>query len=309
MNTTAASFKNSDSFLSNGLAIKALGGLFQNAREKSNVKLEYLNAGLVLLSFGEIEDKVEGLFEAFTGAVGGVMNKDILTRMMNAVVTAGIDLAEKLSSYLSKATTGGLLPGGKLVRLALGIMNGLVGVHLISRTVKKMTKKMDKDGDGDITFEEFQRVALGRDSMIRKFIMWFAKKSEILQGKRSEHTEGNITVNGTKYYGFLDVEDSREDILLYTSQEDRKAKRDPVEKISLLEPCSLNEGDENDWKDGEEFSFFITDKDRKRWNIQCENIGDYFEWVDEAEEYCDAPPIPDEDSRADDEGMCCLTCC
>eukprot|EP01086_Lenisia_limosa_P012577 TRINITY_DN4100_c0_g1_i1.p1 TRINITY_DN4100_c0_g1~~TRINITY_DN4100_c0_g1_i1.p1 ORF type:complete len:383 (-),score=111.15 TRINITY_DN4100_c0_g1_i1:40-1188(-) len=298
------SFGGGDSFLAHPATVKALSKMFRVGGDgsKAPIKLEYFGTALTLLSVGNIVDKLKALFQAFCGSLD--LTLDVLKRMMKSIIDAGVNLAEKIANYVTAIFSGGLVPGGKLVKVAFASINTIIGAKLITHAVKKMIAKMDVDGDGSVSWKEFKKHAMSRSSMFRKFVAWFDRKGKMIRGERSGDQESELIVNGKTYWAFLDVDGEREHINLWKNKEDKFAGLDCDKEISLFEPCKLicppDESDEN--------TFEIEDLDGKVWEIECMNRNDFFEWTDDLENFCEAPNLdgvdPD-DFEKDSKGGCC----
>eukprot|EP00035_Acanthoeca_spectabilis_P013069 m.237429 g.237429 ORF g.237429 m.237429 type:complete len:382 (-) comp15793_c1_seq1:114-1259(-) len=277
----ASKASGSKSFLGNALAAKYLAKLFAS-KSASKVRIEYLVAGLTLLSVGSMQEKLKALFSAFAHAVGGAFNRQALERTVRSLLKTVIDIAAKVSDTLS----GALVPGGRAVRLMLAALNGVVGDYFVTKRVDEMLKG-DRDGDGAIGYEEFITIAMGKKSLVRKTLQWVADKTAIMRGEKEPDLTGRIMIDGVEVWAFVhetDV-DADQKIEWWTSESALAARSasDRAGVISLQEPCSFTDGaeDNDNW-------FEIVDKDNKRWRLEALDRESFLEWYDAVDQFCDA---------------------
>eukprot|EP00037_Helgoeca_nana_P012922 m.118468 g.118468 ORF g.118468 m.118468 type:complete len:381 (-) comp21730_c0_seq1:211-1353(-) len=277
----AARATESTTFIGNPIAAKYLAKLFAS-KSASKVRIEYMVAGLVLLSVGSMREKLDALFSAFSHAVGGAFNREALERTVRSLMKTVIDIAAKVSDTLS----GAMLPGGKAVRLMLGALNGAVGGYFVTKRVDEMLKG-DRDGDGTIGFDEFVAVAMGRKSLVRKTLQWVGDKTAIMRGEREPDLSGRIRVDGVEVWALIrETNVDADQCLEWWSTEEGLAARTTPDRagvISLQEPCAFTDGaDEGD------NSFEVVDQDKRAWKIETLDRDTFFVWYDAVEQYCDA---------------------
>jgi hypothetical protein len=159
-------------FLSEERAVRYTARLFQSA-QASECRLDYMAAGLTLLSIGTLKEKVQTLFDSFSYRVGGSFNREALETTVQSVLKTALDIFERVAEFLTSSVG---LPGGKTVGALMKAMHGTVGSMFVKNKVNRMLKNRDLDKDGSIDFEEFFKMTNRRDSLLRKLIMWVDQK-------------------------------------------------------------------------------------------------------------------------------------
>eukprot|EP00978_Attheya_sp_CCMP212_P026541 scaffold87513_cov43-Attheya_sp.AAC.1 len=284
---------NSRSFLGEERAIKYAARLFKSA-EASECRLEYMTAGMVLLSVGSMQEKMQALFQSFAFDDGGVFTKDDLVKTLRSLLKTVIDIAEHVAEYLSTAFP----PGGKAIKLMLAALNGTVGSFFVNNRVNKMLKR-DLDGDGAIDYEEFEQASMRRDSLIRKTLAWVASKTAIMRGQKEKELSGRLVIDNKSVWAVVPETEFDADQCLefWDTGSDLKARKleNRLGAISLKEPCSIDDGiDEKDTQ------FIILDSMKKRWTIQCSDMDSFYEWFDAVDDRCDAK-LEDRDLENDEQ--------
>lgn len=275
-----ASNKGPSSFLANERAVRYTTDLFKSKDGRSECRLEYMSAGMILLSIGSIKDKLKALFETFQHSLGGIFDKDALKRVLRSILKTVLDLAEKIVDYVN-----GVLPGGKSVKLMLTALNGTIGSYFIENKVHKMLTQNDTDQSGSIDYPEFERAALTRDSLVRKAIRYVERKTAVMRGESKNETVGEIQINGETVYARVEETNiEAEQCLEYwpsAAQVGQRSSR--LGRISFQEPCAISDGESED-----DLIFNVIDKDGKEWKIECSDQESFFDWFDAVDDKCDA---------------------
>lgn len=296
----AARASGSDSFLGNEACVKYISKLFVS-KSASKVRTEYLSAGLVLLSVGSMQEKLKALFNAFAHAVGGLFNREALERTVRSLMKTCIDIAAKVSDTLS----GALVPGGKAVRLMLAALSGTVGGYFIKKRVDDMLKG-DKDKDGQISYEEFAAVAMGKKSLVRKTLLWVDQKTKVMRGEREKDLSGRVRIDDQVVWALVrESEVDAEQKIEFWADEAGLVSRNAATRInvvSLQEPCSITDGD-----DADDNAFVVVDRESKQWKIETDTRDSFFLWYDAIDQYCDAE-IDERELEGDKKGWCFGMC-
>lgn len=293
-----ASKAEADSFLGSEKAMKYTAKLFKS-KDASECRLEYMSAGMILLSKGSIKDKLQALFDSFAHVVGGVFNRDALEHIVRSLIKTVTDIAERVADMLS----GVITPGGKAVKLMMMTLHGTVGSYFVKNRVDKMLSTRDVNQDGSINFDEFYAAAMSRDSLVRKTISWAEHKTAILRHEKELHLTGKIKVNGKEVWARIKDTDVEEDQCLeYWNDKEQLGNKEHVDGvISLQEPCAMDDGQDED-----DNIFIIQDAKKQHWTIECETREEFFEWFDAVDDMCDAKLQPG-DLEDDAEPMICPT--
>jgi hypothetical protein len=267
------------SFLGEERAVRYVSNLFKSS-DANECRLEYMSAGMVLLSVGTVTEKLEALFQSFAHAVGGIFNREALEKTVRSLLKTVIDIAQRIADFM----TGAAVPGGKAVQLMLNALNGTVGSYFVKNRVGKMLSS-DLDKDGAINFDEFRRVAMTRNSVIRKSMAWVETKSAIIRGERPQDQTGPLKLDGVDVWArMIDMNVDADQCLEYWSTKDQIGDRsNRLGIISLSEPCAIDDGPSED-----DNVFTIVDSNKKRWTVECSDRDSFFEWYDAVDDRCDA---------------------
>lgn len=282
-------------FLSEERAVRYTARLFQSS-QASECRLDYMSAGLTLLSIGTLKEKVQSLFDSFSQRFGGRYNREALETTIQSVLKTALDIFERVAEFLASSVG---LPGGKTVGVLMKAMNGTVGSVFVKNKANRMLQNRDLDKDGTINFDEFFQMTNRRDSLLRKLIMWVDQKTKIMRGDRSKDLTGLIKLNDKEVWARVidTTEESKQFIEYWNSEEDLGKDEARVGRISLAEPCSIDDGDNED-----DNIFTVRDKNKKVHKIETLDRDSFFEWYDAVDDKCEAKLDPG-DLDPDDDGF------